>query len=214
MIELAASRLVPTPATVVAVSDDVDFALLSRWRNGDRGAGEELFVRQFDHLYRFFASKCDGDLDELVQATLIACLNAKQQFRAESTFKAYMFTVARHELYRYLRTRRRDQERLDFSTVSVADLATTPGTRIARDQAHRRLLDALRMLPVEQQTLLELHYWEDLDAATLGQIFDVPPTTIRTWLYRARQQLKGRLAADDRGFDDTLRSGRMAGSAS
>ncbi len=151
------------------MSDDVDFALLSRWRDGDRSAGEELFLRQFDHLYRFFASKCNGDIDELVQSTLLACLNAKQQFRADSTFKAYMFTVARHELYKYLRARRRDQERLDFSTVSVADLATTPGTRIARDQAHRRLLDALRELPVEQQTLLELYYWEDLDIATLAR---------------------------------------------
>ncbi len=196
------------------MSDDVDFALLSRWRDGDRSAGEELFLRQFDHLYRFFASKCNGDIDELVQSTLLACLNAKQQFRADSTFKAYMFTVARHELYKYLRARRRDQERLDFSTVSVADLATTPGTRIARDQAHRRLLDALRELPVEQQTLLELYYWEDLDIATLGTIFDAPPPTIRTWLYRARQQLKERLAADETKLDSSLRGARIEQSAS
>jgi RNA polymerase sigma factor (sigma-70 family) len=196
------------------VSDDVDFALLSRWRDGDRSAGEQLFQRQFDHLYRFFASKCNGDIDELVQSTLLGCLNAKQQFRADSTFKAYMFTVARHELYKYLRARRRDQERLDFSTISIADLATTPGTRIARDQAHRRLLDALRELPVEQQTLLELYYWEDLDIATLGTIFDAPPPTIRTWLYRARQQLKERLAADEAKLDTSLRNARIEQSAS
>jgi RNA polymerase sigma factor (sigma-70 family) len=211
MYLLATARLA-LPATVCVVDEDVDFALLIRWRGGDRTAGEELFVRQFDHLYRFFASKCDGDLDELVQSTLLACLNAKEQFRAESTFKAYMFTVARNQLYSYLRARRRDRERLDFSTVSIADLATTPGTRIARDQAHRRLLDALRGLPVEQQTLLELYYWEDLDIATLGTIFDAPPATIRTWLYRARQQLKEQLAAEDAGIDDTLRKGRIAAS--
>lgn len=196
------------------MSDDVDFALLSRWRDGDRSAGEQLFLRQFDHLYRFFASKCNGDIDELVQSTLLGCLNAKQQFRADSTFKAYMFTVARHELYKYLRARRRDQERLDFSTTSIADLATTPGTRIARDQAHRRLLDALRELPVEQQTLLELYYWEDLDIATLGTIFDAPPPTIRTWLYRARQTLKERLAADEAKLESSLRGARIEQSAS
>ena len=185
-------------------------ALLSRWREGERSAGEQLFERQFDHLYRFFASKCHGDIDELVQSTLLACLNAKQQFRGDSTFKAYMFTVARHELYKYLRARRRDQARLDFSTVSIADLATTPGTRIARDQSHRRLLDALRQLPVDQQTLLELYYWEDLDVATLGTIFEAPPATIRTWLYRARQELKDKLAAEESRLDETLRNGRLA----
>jgi RNA polymerase sigma factor (sigma-70 family) len=214
MIELARLQPAHAPPTVGGVSDEVDVALLTRWRSGERSAGEELFLRQFDHLYRFFASKCDGDIDELVQSTLLACLHAKEQFRADSTFKAYLFTVARHELYRYLRARRRDQERLDFSTISIADLATTPGTRIARDQAHRRLLDALRQLPVEQQTLLELYYWEELDVATLGTIFDAPPATIRTWLYRARQQLKERLAADEGKLDDTLRKGRIAGPAS
>jgi RNA polymerase sigma factor (sigma-70 family) len=196
------------------VSDDVDLALLSRWREGDRSAGEQLFLRQFEHLYRFFASKCHGDIDELVQATLLGCLSAKQQFRGDSTFKAYMFTVARHELYKYLRARRRDHERLDFSTVSIADLATTPGTRIARDQAHRRLLDALRGLPVEQQTLLELYYWEDLDVATLGTIFEAPPATIRTWLYRARQQLKDKLATEESRLDETIRNARIAQSPS
>lgn len=176
-------------------SGDLDFSLLERWRGGDAAAGEQLFARQFPGLYRFFATKCDGDTDELVQATLVACLKAKETFRAESSFRGYLFTVAKHELYRYFRERQRAGA-VDLAVSSVADLATTPGTRIARDQAHRRLLDALRTLPVEQQTLLELYYWEELEVAQLAQIFDAPPATIRTWLYRARQSLKEQLGDD------------------
>lgn len=174
---------------------DVDYGLLERWRGGDAEAGQELFARQFPGLYRFFATKCDGDTDELVQTTLVACLKAKETFRAESSFRGYLFTVARHELYRYFRERKR-AALVDFAVSSVADLATTPGTRIARDQAHRRLLDALRTLPVEQQTLLELYYWEDMEVAQLAEIFESPPATIRTWLYRARQTLKEQLGDD------------------
>lgn len=213
MIEVARIPKGRVPATVRVVSDDVDYDLLGRWRAGDRAAGEQLFVRQFDPLYRFFASKCDGEIDELVQATLTACLNAKEQFRGDSPFRGYLFTVARHELYRYLRERKRDRERLDFSVTSVADLATTPGTRIARDQAHKRLLDALRQLPLEQQMLLELYYWEELEVATLATIFDAPSATIRTWLYRARQRLKEQLADED--LDHGLRNARpQSGSGS
>jgi len=130
-----------------------------------------------------------------VQTTLVACLKAKETFRAESSFRGYLFTVARHELYRYFRERKR-AALVDFAVSSVADLATTPGTRIARDQAHRRLLDALRTLPVEQQTLLELYYWEEMEVAQLAEIFESPPATIRTWLYRARQTLKEQLGDD------------------
>jgi RNA polymerase sigma factor (sigma-70 family) len=177
------------------VEGDVDFGLLERWRGGDAAAGEELFARQFPGLYRFFATKCDGDTDELVQRTLVACLKTKDTFRAESSFRGYLFTVARHELYRYFRERKR-AEQVDFALSSVADLATTPGTKVARDQEHRLLLDALRGLPVEQQALLELYYWEEVDVETLSGIFDAPAPTIRTWLYRARQTLKDRLGDD------------------
>ena len=52
------------------------------------------------------------------------------------------------------------------------------------------LVEALRHLPCDQQLLLELHYWEDMPAAELAEIFEVDPTTIRTRLHRARKQLK------------------------
>ena len=42
---------------------------------------------------------------------------------------------------------------------------------MVRNEDHRRLCAALRRLPVEQQTLLELHYWDDLDAAQLAEVF-------------------------------------------
>lgn len=188
------------------MAGDVDFELLERWRGGDAAAGQELFARQFSGLYRFFATKCDGDTDELVQSTLVACLKAKETFRAESSFRGYLFTVARHELYRYFRERQRAGQHTDIGQSSVADLATTPGTRVARDQEHRMLLDALRQLPLEQQTLLELYYWEEVDVETLSGIFEAPPPTIRTWLYRARQTLKTRLGDD---VDAAVRRARV-----
>jgi RNA polymerase sigma factor (sigma-70 family) len=170
--------------------DDPDLELLARWRDGDRAAGQALFARHFESLYRFFRNKCGGgECDELVQATLLACIDARQPFRGDARFRTYLFGIARHKLYHYFRDRKRDGD-LDPSVTSVADLVTTPGTVLARDQAHRALLAALRELPVEQQTLLELHYWEEMDTIELAAVFEVPPATIRTWLFRARGRLR------------------------
>jgi RNA polymerase sigma-70 factor (ECF subfamily) len=170
--------------------DDPDLALLVRWREGDRAAGQALFERHFESLYRFFRNKCQGpDSDELVQSTLLACLDATQTFRGDARFRTFLFAIARNKLYHYFRGRKRDGV-LDPSVSSVAELVTTPGTALARDQAHRALLDALRELSVEQQTLLELHYWEELDTVELAAVFDVPAATIRTWLFRARGKLR------------------------
>jgi len=169
--------------------DDDDTQLVERWRAGERAAGQALFERHFASLYRFFQTKCDGDPDELVQSTLLACLAAKDQFRGESSFRTYLFSIARHKVYGYLRDRRRDPN-LDVSITSVAEVITSVRSVLARDQAHRALLDALRQLPLEQQTLLELYYWEDMDTLELARVFDVRVGTIQTWLFRARGKLR------------------------
>jgi RNA polymerase sigma factor (sigma-70 family) len=180
------------------VPDDVasrsaDYELLDRWRTGDAAAGQALFARHFDGIYGFFETKCESDADELVQATFLACLRAKAQFRKESSFRTYLFTIARHELYRVLRERQRDGKRLDFELSSIAELASSPITRLGRNQEHQRLVNALRQLPVDQQTLLELHYWEEMGIADLAAVFEAPEVTIRTRLHRARNALRDQM---------------------
>jgi len=175
------------------VSEPDDISLLTRWRNGDNEAGQVLFERHFDAIYGFFETKCTADADELTQSTFLACMRARDQFRAESSFRTYLFTIARNELYRILRTRQRKDSKLDFELSSIAELVSTPGTRMARNQEHRQLLTALQHLPVEQQTLLELHYWEDMEIAQLAEVFDAPTATIRTRLHRARKALRDKI---------------------
>jgi RNA polymerase sigma factor (sigma-70 family) len=172
-----------------------DGALIDRWRGGDPGAGRELFARYFQQLHRFFANKC-VEPDELVQATFISLLEARNQFAGRSSFRTYLFTIARHALYRHLRTLER-RRAFDPEVSSIAQIATTVGSRIARREEHRRLCAALRALPVEQQTLLELHYWEDLDASALAEVFEVEQATIRVRLHRARNALRDVMARTD-----------------
>ena len=83
---------------------------------------------------------------------------------------------------------------MDFTESSIADLATTPRTRIAKNEDRDRLLEALRQLPLEQQLVLELHYWEEMDGEQLTEVFDIALATTRSRLFRARQALREKLA--------------------
>lgn len=177
-------------------TEPTDIELLEAWRGGDGAAGQTLFKRHFRKIYRFFETKVGSDVDELVQSTFLACVRAKNQFRGDSSFSTYLFTIARHELYRVFSERRRDLDRIDFEVSSVAELAPTPRTRIAAHEDRVRLLHALRDLPVEQQVLLELHYWEGVDAADLAKVFESQPGTIRSRLSRAREALRERMLKD------------------
>jgi RNA polymerase sigma-70 factor (ECF subfamily) len=174
---------------------DDDLALLDRWRHGDGEAGNQLFQRHFDSIYRFFDHKVEGDIDELVQATFVACVRSRDRFRAQSSFRTYLFTIARHELYAYLRKRHRHRDDIDFAQVSLEHLSTSPTGRIARAEERKLLLHALRTLPLDQQLLLELHYWEDMDSTQLAEVLGIAEPAARTRLSRARKALRERMQA-------------------
>jgi RNA polymerase sigma-70 factor (ECF subfamily) len=179
-----------------------DLSLLDRWCAGDSAAGNVLFKRHFTSLYRFFEHKTDGEVDDLVQETFLHCLKGRSTFRRQSTFRTYLFAIARHVLFQHWRARTRVHPTLDFEDVSIASLSTSIGSRLARSADRARLISVLRTLPLDQQLLLEMYYWEDLDREHLAEVFDVETATIGSRLFRARKALQDGMQG---GIDDDAR---------
>jgi RNA polymerase sigma factor (sigma-70 family) len=171
-----------------------DLDVVVRWRSGDQVAGKDLFGRYFDQLHRFFSNKC-SEPDEMVQSTFMALLKAREQFAGRSSFRTYLFTIARNVLYRHVKTLERDRM-FDPAVSSIAQVSTTIGSKLARNQEHRMMCAALRTLPLDQQTILELHYWEDLEITTLAEIFECEAGAMRMRLLRARTALREAMLAD------------------
>ena len=169
-----------------------DLELLSLWSQGDRKSGNQLFQRHFPAVYRFFSNKVSGDIDDLVQRTFLGCIEARARYQQRASFKTFLFSIARNQLYLHYRTRKRDGA-LDFSVASVHDMGTTPSGAVACREHERLLLDALRRLPLDTQILVELAYWEELEVQELAEVLDVPVNTLYSRLRRARHQLREHL---------------------
>ena len=182
-----------------------DEAQLRAWAAGDATAGKALFDTHFEAVLRFFRNKCggdDGELEDLVQATFAQCLASHASFRGEASFRTYLFTIARHELYAHWRRRQRARGEIDVASTSVEDLRTSPRSKLAAHQDRQILARALREIPLELQVALELHYWEDLSGPELAIILDIPEGTVRSRLRRGRELLQeafARVAAEAHG---------------
>jgi RNA polymerase sigma factor (sigma-70 family) len=175
---------------------DPDLRLLESWRAGDGRAGQDLFHRHFADIYRFFEYKVGADADDLAQRTFMACVDARDRFRGGSSFRTYLFAIARNQLYSFLRRLPR-AEHVDFEHTSIADLVPSLTSQLGRARDIERLRLALARLPAEQQLLLELHYWHELDAEALGAVFEATPGAIRVRLLRARRALRQRMEQVD-----------------
>jgi len=171
-----------------------DEELLIKWREGDRGAGEELFRRHFDALFRFFCSKANAVAEDLTQETLLACVRGKERIREEGRFRAYMFATARRRLQAFYEKHNKSRE-VDFGSQSVADFGPGASSVLAKKADDRLLLEGLRQLPLDYQIALELHHFENMSGSQIAEVLGVPEGTIRSRLRRARMQLREHLEA-------------------
>lgn len=174
-----------------------DADLLQAWADGNKSAGEELFERHFEAIARFFRNKlpADSQHEDLIQQTFLGCVEARDRFRGDASFRSFLFAIAHNQLGKHWRSRSRD--RLDFQTISAFDIDASPSAVIARDQDHRKLLLALRRIPLDSQVALELHYWEAMTAAEIGEVLGMPLGTAKTRIRRAKQLLEAELHALD-----------------
>lgn len=166
-----------------------DRELLGAWKGGDRDAGEALFARHFDDIFRFFRRKIGGDVADLVQQTFLACLEGVDSFRGDCSVRTYLFAIARNRLFSYFRDKQRDAS-IDFSVSSLRDLGESPSQQLARRGDNALLAGALELIPLELQLVIELHYWEDLTGPEIARVLDIPEGTVRSRLRRALEQLR------------------------
>ena len=171
-----------------------DTALLEAWRDGDDDAGRTLLARHFNGLCRFFRSKVDRDVDDLIQSTMLVAVRYADRLREARSFRAYLFSIARTQLYDHL-SARQQRDRIDFGVTSLRELGTSPSVIAAQRHESAMLIEALRELPADQQIALELHYWEDLTYAEIAEVLGVHRDTIKRRLSRGREALRERLAA-------------------
>jgi len=171
-----------------------DLELLEAWRAGDRDAGGVLFDRYFMALRRFFRNKVGDDFEELVQRTLVRCVEGELRFRGEGEFRSYLFGIAYNVIREHIRQQQRARGQLEDANSSVVDAGMPgPSTVLGLRKEQRLLLEALRRLPLADQVVLELFYWEQLNSAQISEVLTIPRGTVRSRLRLARERLRGHL---------------------
>lgn len=198
---------------IVLMLVDSDVDLLRRWRDGEKEAGNELFSRHFASIRRFFRNKVgNDDAEDLIQRSMLECVKSAASFRGASSFRTFLFVIARRELWQHIRRRARETGRRepDLTVSSVADLGLSPSRVVAAGELQTLVAEAMRRIPVDFQITLELHYWEQMSGPELAEVLDISPTTVRTRLHRAREALRamlreqpGREPSDDE-LDDSI----------
>ncbi len=169
---------------------DGDFGLLAAWRSGDRTAGSELIRQHYGALSRFFEIKAGHVADDLTQATLLAAVEGRDRFSERSSFRAYLFGIARNQLLLFLRKSRRGDAAMKEVAGRGPGTGLTASGLVAMQDEQRVLLLALNRLGEDLQIAMQLHYWEGMRGSEVAEVLDIPVSTVRNRLSRARAEIR------------------------
>jgi RNA polymerase sigma-70 factor, ECF subfamily len=173
---------------------DPDRELLERWQAGDRDAGNELVRRRIGEITWFFRNKVcnESDVPDLVSQTFLGCLQAAAGFRGETSVRRFLFRVANNVLFTYIRKKsKRQREELDFAEVCIHELdPRSPSSIVMRRREGQAFVQSLRQIPVGDQVVLELMYFDGLTGREIGEVLGIPEGTVRGRLQRGLARLR------------------------
>lgn len=127
--------------------------------------------------------------EELAQDVFIKAYRSLADFKGNSKFSTWLYTITSTTCLSYLR-RRKDQTILpgDEKMVLLSDYRQQ---QPEQDDKKQELQLAMSRLPAEDATIITLHYHGEQSLEEIGKIMGITATNAKVKLFRARQKLRG-----------------------
>lgn len=131
------------------------------------------------------------DAEDVTQEVFIAAFTSARKFKAKSSVKTWLYSVAKNTISNWHRAQRRHQQGRQELDDGLVELSGIP--QPDREEQLRRSLDqALTFLVQHNEDLaqtLMLREWEGLSYEDIAQVMQIPIGTVRSRLHSARKLL-------------------------
>jgi RNA polymerase sigma-70 factor (ECF subfamily) len=170
-------------------TDERERALLARIAGHDSAAMKELYLLYHRRLARFLMRLTTRyDLaEEIINDTFWVVWQHAGDFRGASRVSTWILGIAYRRGLKTLRYA--GPAPVDFDVE--AEAATEEPTQ--QEELNEWLDVALRRLPLEQRTVIELAYHVGHSCEEIASIMQCPVNTVKTRMFHARRKLKGLL---------------------
>ncbi|MBK6422114.1 MAG: sigma-70 family RNA polymerase sigma factor [Gemmatimonadetes bacterium] len=190
---------------LVSLSDQEIVALA---KEGREAAYRELIRRYERPVFSLILRMVrDRQLaEDLAQETFIKALNAIGSYRPEFKFSSWIFKIANNAAIDQLRRREVDTLSIDgapnatsaddieATALQVGDKGETPLAELEARELGTHIERAIARLRPEYRSCIMLRHVEGLAYEEIAQLLDLPLGTVKTYIHRARHELRDMLA--------------------
>jgi RNA polymerase sigma-70 factor (ECF subfamily) len=167
--------------------------LVERCRRGDEGAFQELVDGYKNLVYALIARTVQDRTraEDLAQDVFLRIHRGLPYFRGEARLSTWIYRIVANVC-----VQDRAQGQAPHSVVSLDDTHARVRVPGAADrqftdlELRDRLEKAIARLPAQQRLLVAAHYLQGVQYEDLAEALRLPLGTVKTQLYRAKQQLR------------------------
>jgi RNA polymerase sigma-70 factor (ECF subfamily) len=185
-----------------------DQEVVLRARSGQETAYRELIRRYERPIFALlFRMVRDRELaEDLSQETFVKALNAIDSYRPEFKFSSWIFKIANNAAIDHLRRRELDTLSLDGSphaetpeamqatALQIGARQETPLDTVEAKELGSAIEAAIGSLRPEYRSCILLRHVEGRAYEEIAEILNLPLGTVKTYIHRARNELRLSLA--------------------
>lgn len=191
-----------------ALAQATDQEVVLEARLGKERAYRELIRRYerpvFALIYRMVRNR--EQAEDLSQETFVKVLNAINSYRPEYKFSSWVFKIANNAAIDHLRRRELSTLSLDGSphaatpeaieatALQISDHGESPLDEVEAKELGGEIEEVIAGLRPEYRTCILLRHVEGRSYEEIADILDLPLGTIKTYIHRARNELRIALA--------------------
>ena len=175
----------------VIVDNDVDQALVERFRKGDREAFTELVVRYQRPIYNaaFWILRSADDARDIAQAVFLKVAEHLDEYDSQYRFFSWIYRIAVNESLNLLR-RNGHEEALDEEADFPESESANPEARARAVERTRDIERALLSMSSADRAVIVLRHFSECSYQEIAQILDIDERTVKSRLFEARHRLR------------------------
>jgi RNA polymerase sigma-70 factor (ECF subfamily) len=169
-------------------------ALIDEIKNG-QSDNYRYFVDRYHqglilHLYNL--TKNQQMAEDIAQESFFRAYQKIGLYNETYAFSTWLYKIADNIAFRQLKNSKYDRDIDDLAELIPDDKPSLP-EETDKEFTKEAVRQAIDKLPLSYRQVISLYYWDNFNYEEIASIVERPVGTVRSWLFRAIEQLRKEL---------------------
>jgi len=175
-----------------------DSEVITRVLRGEHQLYAELVTRYQNFVFTLALryTPVREDAEEIAQDVFVKAYKALKDFRGESKFSTWLYSIVNSTAITFLRKKKLDVKSLDNENVYEQAESRDSGTSANQVEVKSKVemvTRAIQLLSPDDAKLITLFYKAEQSLEEIAQIMNLETNTVKVKLHRARTRLKEKM---------------------